>query len=107
MEIQRALGTSILTAGIGLAGLFGVGLATAAADPGQPCGQQNMPACAPNQPGGHGQGGAGQLDWHVRGIDQGRRDHKPFRYQGRQVTPMPAGDGDGWGFWFLGQWIRL
>jgi hypothetical protein len=26
---------------------------------------------------------------------------------GQQVNPLPAGDGHGWGFWFLGQWIPL
>jgi hypothetical protein len=47
------------------------------------------------------------VDWHGRGIDQGRFDHQPFNWNGQQVTPMPAGDGHGWGFWFLNQWIPL
>jgi hypothetical protein len=28
-------------------------------------------------------------------------------YQGQQVTPLPAGNGAGWGFWFLGRWIAI
>lgn len=42
-----------------------------------------------------------------RGIDQGRFDHQPFNYNGLWVRPVPAGNGAGWGFWFLGQWIPL
>jgi hypothetical protein len=26
---------------------------------------------------------------------------------GQQVNPVQSGDGNGWGFWFLGQWIPL
>jgi len=47
------------------------------------------------------------VDWHGRGIDQGRFDHQPFNWNGQQVTPMPAGDGLGWGFWFLNRWIPM
>jgi hypothetical protein len=47
------------------------------------------------------------MDWHNRGVDQGRFDHQPFNWNGQQVTPTPAGDGNGWGFWFFGQWIPL
>ena len=39
--------------------------------------------------------------------DQGRFDHQPFNWMGQQVFPVLAGDGNGWGFWFLGQWIPL
>ena len=52
-------------------------------------------------------GGAGPVDWHGRGVDQGRFDHQPFSWMGQQVNPVPSGDGNGWGFWFLGQWIPL
>jgi hypothetical protein len=34
-------------------------------------------------------------------------DHQPFNLMGQQVNPVAAGDGNGWGFWFLGQWIPL
>lgn len=99
MKIKRLLATSTLAAGVAAAGLFGVGVGTATAAPGQPCGGPGTAACqptpAPNQ-------GPGQ-----RGIDQGRQDHQPFNYQGQQVHPMPAGNGAGWGFWFLGRWIAL
>ncbi|TFV58908.1 hypothetical protein E4P42_10455 [Mycobacterium sp. PS03-16] len=98
MNVTRILGASTLAAGIGAAGLFGVGLSTAAADPGPACGRPGTAACAPAP----GPGG-----WQQRGIDQARNDHQPFNWQGRHVTPMRAGNGDGWGFWFLGQWIRL
>jgi hypothetical protein len=97
MTLSRTLGASAVAAGIALAGLFTAG--SAAADPGRPCGAPNTPACQP-APGPDG-------DWQHRGIDQGRRDHQPFLYNGQQVHPLPAGNGDGWGFWFLGQWIRL
>jgi hypothetical protein len=39
--------------------------------------------------------------------DQGRFDHQPFNWMGQQVNPVQSGDGNGWGFWFLGQWIPL
>lgn len=105
MKLTRIAAISTLATGIGLGGLFGVGIGTAGAAPGQPCGQPNTPACGPAQP-GQQQGNPGQ-GWHQRGIDQGRQDRKPFNYRGQQVTPLPAGNGDGWGFWYLGQWIRL
>jgi hypothetical protein len=47
------------------------------------------------------------VDWQHRGIDQGRGDHQPFNWNGQQVTPMRAGNGPGWGFWFGGNWIPL
>ena len=47
------------------------------------------------------------MEWNHRGIDQGRQDHQPFNWNGQQVTPMPAGNGQGWGFWFLGLWIPM
>lgn len=99
MTLTRTLGTSAVAAGIALAGLFSAG--AAAAQPGGPCGAPNTPACQPAQ----GPGPAG--DWQHRNIDQARNDHQPFQYQGQQVHPLRAGNGDGWGFWFLGQWIRL
>lgn len=99
MAFKRALSVSTLAAGIGVAGLFGIGLGTANADPGPGCGGPGAPQC--------GQPGPGPGGWNNRGIDQGRGDHQPFNWNGQQVTPMPAGDGHGWGFWFLGQWIPL
>ena len=42
-----------------------------------------------------------------QGVDQGRFDHQPFNWMGQQVNPVPSVDGNGWGFWFLGQWIPL
>lgn len=118
MNLKRALYTTTLAAGIGVAGLLGGGLGTASADPGQPCGGPNAPSCQNGQgrqqggqPGGQqgGQPGGQQGGQPAmqRNIDQGRQDHQPFNYNGQQVTPMPAGNGAGWGFWFLGQWIQL
>jgi hypothetical protein len=51
--------------------------------------------------------GPAPVDWHGRGVDQGRFDHQPFNWMGQQVNPVQSGDGNGWGFWFLGQWIPL
>ncbi|AFM18836.1 hypothetical protein Mycch_4114 [Mycolicibacterium chubuense NBB4] len=96
MKFTRTLGASVIAGGIALAGLS-AGLGTANAQPGPHCGQPNTPACQP----------APRSDWQHRDIDQGRRDHQPFMYNGQQVHPLPAGNGDGWGFWFLGRWIRL
>ena len=143
MNVKRMMYTSVAAAGIGAAGLFGLGIGTASADPGQPCGGWNAPACQPgpnngpgdwhnnnnngpdNGPGGwHNNNGPGDwqqnngpgdwqhpdngpVDWQHRGIDQGRQDHQPFNWNGQWVQPMPAGNGFGWGFWFLGQWIPL
>jgi hypothetical protein len=120
MTFKSALCASTVAAGIGLAGVLGVGLATASADPG--CNAPGKPACGqdqhnngpgPNQgsggPGGpnQGPGGPGPAGWHNRGVDQGRQDHQPFNWNGQEVTPMPAGNGAGWGFWFGGVWIPL
>ena len=118
---------------MGACGLM-IGAGSALAVPGEPCGIQqpcpgpdgpapggNGPAGGlrqgPPQPGGpgapggpHGPGGPGgipPIDPGHHGIDQGRLDHQPFMWQGQRVDPLPAGNGDGWGFWFLGQWIRL
>ena len=98
MKFTRLAAAPVLAGGIALAGLFGVGMGTASADPGRPCGTPNAPACAP---------GPQNNNWQQRGIDQARGDHQPFQYNGHRVEPMRAGNGDGWGFWFLGQWIRL
>ena len=106
MNVKRMLCASAMAAGIGTAGLFGIGAGTAAADPGQPCGAPNVPACQGGpQNGGPQQGGQPQNN--QRGINQGRQDHQPFNYNGHQVTPMPAGNGAGWGFWLGGVWIPL
>ena len=110
MNLKRMLYTSTAATAIGAAGLFGLGIGTASADPGQPCGGPNPAACqqGPGGPGGTGgPGGPGPVDWQNRGPDQGRQDHQPFNYNGQWVQPMQAGDGHGWGFWFLGQWIGL
>ena len=112
MSFKRAASASTLAAGIAITGLFGVGLATASADPWQGCDRPGAPSCNDHRNDrGPGQGdwnrGAGPVDWHGRGVDQGRFDHQPFNWNGQQVFPMPAGDGNGWGFWFLNQWIPL
>lgn len=110
MTFKRALYASTLAAGVGLAGAFGVGLGTASADPWQPCNAPGAPACHDQhrndgRPGDDG--GPAPVDWQHRGADQARNDHQPFNWNGQQVTPMPAGNGAGWGFWFLGTWIPL
>ncbi|MBJ7464542.1 MAG: hypothetical protein JHD38_12980 [Mycolicibacterium sp.] len=103
MSLARRTAAPILAGGIALAGLLGVGLGTASADPGRPCGQPNAQACAP----GPQNNGPQNNNWQGRNIDQARNDHQPFMHNGQRVEPMRAGNGDGWGFWFLGQWIRL
>jgi hypothetical protein len=110
MNLKRMVCASTLAAGIGVAGLLGTATGTAGADPGQRCGGPNASACQQGPQGGPQQGGNGPQQGGPggqRGIDQGRQDHQPFDYNGQHVTPMPAGNGAGWGFWFLGQWIPL
>jgi len=104
MNFKRTVGASILAGGVAIAGVLGVGLGSATAQPAG-CGAPNSPACGPNQPGRPSQPGG--PNWQARGIDQGRQDHQPFNWNGQQVTPIPAGNGQGWGFWALGQWIPL
>ena len=99
MLLTRRTAAPILAGGIALAGLLGLGLSTAGADPGRPCGQPNAQACAPAPQNNN--------NWQGRNMDQARNDHQPFTHNGQRVEPMRAGNGDGWGFWFLGQWIRL
>jgi hypothetical protein len=114
MTFKRVAYASTLAAGVGLAGLFGVGLTTASADPGPGCNAPGRPPCGQDQhnwnngPGDHHddfQGGP--VDWNHRGIDDGRRDHQPFNWNGTQVNPILGADGHSWGFWFLGMWIPL
>jgi hypothetical protein len=105
MNFKRTVGAAILAGGLGIAGVLGVGLGSAAAQPGG-CDVPNSPVCGPNQP-GPDQQGPGQNNWQGRGVNQGRQDHQPFDWNGHQVTPMLAGNGSGWGFWFFGQWIPL
>ncbi|KUI36118.1 hypothetical protein AU195_04485 [Mycobacterium sp. IS-1496] len=100
MNVKKAVGTSALAAGIGIAGLLGAGTGTAGADPGPACDRPGASACASHR-------ADAPSDWRQRGPDQARQDHRPFNWHGQPVTPMRAGNGDGWGFWFLGQWIRL
>jgi hypothetical protein len=111
MTIKRAIYASTLAAGVGLAGLFGVGLGTASAEPGPQCNAPNRPPCGQdqhdNQGRGDDRGGPAPMDWNHRGIDQGRGDHQPFNWNGQQVYPVPAGNGQGWGFWFGPIWIPL
>jgi hypothetical protein len=109
MSIRQALHASALAGGLALAGVFGIGLGAAAADPGRPCDAPGAPACD-NQHRDWARDdnrGPGPVDWQHRGIDQARGDHQPFNWNGQQVTPMRAGNGGGWGFWFLGTWIPL
>ncbi|AQA05696.1 hypothetical protein BVC93_28745 [Mycobacterium sp. MS1601] len=100
MTCTRTIAMSTLAAGVAVAGLIGLGTGTAAAQP-NPCGGPGQVVCQPGNP------GPNHPPMNQRGIDQGRQDHQPFMYQGHQVTPMRAGNGNGWGFWFLGQWIGL
>jgi hypothetical protein len=100
MKLTRVLGTSAVTGAIALAGLVSPGVGAASAEPGQACGRPGVAAC---QPGPTPQNN----DWQRRDITTARQDHQPFMHEGQRVQPLPAGNGDGWGFWFLGRWIRL
>lgn len=118
MNFKRALTASTLAAGIGVAGLFGVGLAGANADPGCPpnaqCGQHddhrgpgdNRGPAAPvgRDDGWHDNQGR---DWQHRGIDDARFDHQPFDYNGQWVNPVWDNGHNAWGFWLGPIWIPL
>lgn len=106
MRFKRTVGVSTIAAGIGAAALLGLGIGTASADPGPGPGCDRPGAPCDNHD-NHDNRGPQPDEWHNRGIDQGRRDHQPFDWNGQRVTPLPAGDGHGWGFWFLGTWIPL
>lgn len=108
MTFKRAVYASTLAAGVGLTGLLGVGLGTASANPGQ-CNMPGQPPCGQDQHDnwGHDNDNRAPVDWQHRGVDQGRQDHQPFNWNGQQVTPLPAGNGAGWGFWFGPVWIPL
>lgn len=117
MNLKRLVYTSTAAVGIGAAGLFGLGIGTASADPGQ-CGGPGPQNCqGPNNGWNNGHDNNwnngpdnqnnGPGDWQHRNVDQARQDHQPFNWNGQWVQPMPAGNGAGWGFWFLGQWIPL
>ena len=107
MKLTQKVGVPLVAGGIALAGLFGSGLGTAAASPGQQCGAPNTPGCQqPGQNNNNPRQGPNN-NWQNRSMDQARQDRLPFNYNGQQVHPLRAGNVDGWGFWFLGHWIRL
>ena len=101
MTFTRVMSAATLAAGVGLTGLFGLGLGSASADPGAGCDRPGA-SCEHRD-----DRGPGPMQWQSRGVNEGRQDHRPFSWNGQQVTPMHAGDGNGWGFWFLGTWIPL
>jgi hypothetical protein len=105
MNLKRLIAATTLTAGLAAAGSLGVG--TVAADPGRPCEGPHNACQQPQHNNAPQNSGPAPADWQHRGIDAGRQDHRPFNWNGRQVTPLPAGNGHGWGFWFLGTWIPL
>jgi hypothetical protein len=115
MKVKRMIWVSSLAGGIGLASVLGVGLGTASADPGQPCGGPNAQFCqpgpgrdqGPQQDRGPGPQPIDDRGIDQRGIDQGRADHQPFSYMGQHVNPVFDNDHGGWGFWFFNMWIPL
>ena len=110
MQIKRVVTAAGLAAGIGVAGIFGVGLAGANADPGRPDIQSGVHDVdwhgGPGGPGGDWHDDRGR-DWHGRGIDDGRRDHHPFNWNGQMVNPMFDPGRNAWGFWVGPIWIPL
>jgi len=101
MKIKRIVTASTLAAGIGVAGIFGVGLAGANADPGRSGSDFHSNVQAVDW---HDDRGG---DWHGRGIDDGRRDHQPFNWNGQMVNPVFDGGRHAWGFWVGPIWIPL
>ena len=122
MEMKKMAAGAVIAGALVLPGLsLGVGVGTASADPGQ--------CWAPNCQGdnNHGdrdrgrpdqwrpdqdqwrpdQDGRDQRSWDQRDIDDARRDHQPFDWQGQRVEPYWDQDRGAWGFWFLGVWIPL
>lgn len=134
IHARNLAGATLVAAAVALSSLTaGAGLALADPGHGGP-GQCPPQGCEQNGPGGHdqrqngpgNQGGPGnqngwgnqngpgnQNGWNqgppqgYRGIDEGRRDHQPFDWQGQQVAPIFAPQFNQWGFWFLGLWIPL
>jgi hypothetical protein len=96
MNLKRMVCTSTLAAGVATAGLFGAGLGTAGADPGQ-CGGPNAWQCQERRPQNNDRhvNGPAPVDWQHRGAEQGRQDHQPFLWNGQRVEPLRAGNGDG------------
>lgn len=124
MNVKRAVTAATLAAGIGAAGLLGIGLGTASADwcpPGAPCaghddhrddrgwrddrgGWQRGVDWHSDRDGWRDDRGR---DWHGRGIDDGRFDHQPFDYNGQWVNPIFDRGFNAWGFWLGPIWIPL
>ena len=115
MKIKQALTASTLAAGIGAAGLLGIGLATASADwcpPGAPCaghddhrgGWQRGVDWHQDRDGWRDDRGR---DWRGRGMDDARWDHQPFSYNGQWVNPVWDNGHNAWGFWLGPIWIQL
>lgn len=115
MKIKQALTASTLAAGIGAAGLLGIGLATASADwcpPGAPCaghddhrgGWQRGVDWHQDRDGWRDDRGR---DWRGRGMDDARWDHQPFSYNGQWVNPVWDAGFNAWGFWLGPIWIQL
>jgi hypothetical protein len=126
MDVKKIVAGAAIAGALGLPALsLGAGLGTASADPGQCWG----PNCQgdndhhgdgdrrgpdqwrgdPGRPDGwrQDQGGWDQRPWDQRGVDDARRDHQPFNWQGQRVEPYWDQDRGAWGFWFLGLWIPL
>lgn len=134
MDLKKMAAGAVIAGALGLPTLsLGVGVGTASADPG-PCfapncqgdnnrgdGDQRRPdqwqgtQWRPDQD-GRDQGPWGQWrpeqdweqrPWDQRGIEDARRDHREFNWQGQRVEPFWDQDRGAWGFWFLGGWIPL
>jgi hypothetical protein len=72
MTFKRVACASTLAAGVGLAGLFGVGLGTASADPGPGCNAPGQPPCGQDHNGNNGNNGHDNgHDGHDNGNNNG------------------------------------
>jgi hypothetical protein len=122
--IALAIGASVLTAGIGAAAAqpgpggsgghdqgprrMGTTRDTHAAARVDPVGPVDRLLPGGPSPGDHNPAwGPPPPDQGWRGIDDGRRDHQPFNYNGSWVTPIYNPDFNNRGFWFFGIWIAL
>jgi hypothetical protein len=94
MNINKLIAGSAVAGGLGLAAL-GVGPGVAQADP-------------PPGPGPVEVHQRPEIPWQDRdGYDRAVRDHRPFQYQGRWVTPVFDPGYRAWGFWLGPLWIPL
>jgi len=111
MTFKRAIYASTLAAGVGLAGLFGVGLGTASANPDHSATRRTGPLWT-DQHDNQWRGGRSRTCSRPprlghRGIDQAATTTSRSTGTASRSIRCSTGATTAWGFWFLGQWIPL